>query len=173
MAAPAVLTIEPGTVIYGGDTRATLFIQRGAKIMADGTDRRPIVFTSPQRVGSRAQLDWGSLVVLGNAPINVAVGTAFLEGLPSTPGYNYGGTNAADSSGVLRYVRLEFGGFPIATDREINGLTLGGVGSGTVIDHGTHQDLMDRSAPYRALVEAFEADREGTRSIVGSAGGGE
>ena len=131
----ATLTIEPGTVIYGGTTRATLFIQRGAKIIADGTARRPIVFTSAQRVGSRAQQDWGSLVLLGAAPINVPSGTAILEGLPSETAYSYGGTNAADSSGVLRYVRLEFGGFPIATNQEINGLTLGGVGSGTVIDY--------------------------------------
>jgi len=135
VAGPATLTIQPGTVIYGGDGRATLFIQRGAKIVAEGTARRPIVFTSPQRVGSRAQKDWGSLVLLGNAPINVTGGSAVLEGLPSQPQYTFGGQNAADSSGVLHYVRLEFGGFEIATNQEINGLTLGGVGSGTVIDY--------------------------------------
>lgn len=135
VAAPAVLTIEPGTVIYGGNTRATLFIQRGAKIIADGTARRPIVFTSAQQVGSRARADWGSLVLFGNAPITVDGGTAYLEGLPSEPAYTYGGTDAADSSGVLRYVRLEFGGFEIQTDQEINGLTLAGVGNGTEIDH--------------------------------------
>ncbi len=135
VASPAVLTIEPGTVIYGGTTRATLFIQRGAKIMADGTARRPIVFTSPQRVGSRGQQDWGSLVLLGAAPLNVTGGSAILEGLPSEPAYTYGGQNAADSSGVVRYVRLEFGGFPIATNQEINGLTLGGCGTGTVLDY--------------------------------------
>ncbi|HEX6098651.1 MAG TPA: hypothetical protein VF432_20215 [Thermoanaerobaculia bacterium] len=133
VAGPAVLTIEPGTVIYGGDGKATLFIQRGAKIMANGTSRRPIIFTSPQRVGNRAQKDWGSLVVLGNAPINQ--GTAIMEGLASFPEYTYGGNDPADNSGVLRYVRLEFGGFEIATAQEINGLTLGGVGNGTVVDH--------------------------------------
>ncbi|HYO75519.1 MAG TPA: hypothetical protein VE010_03580, partial [Thermoanaerobaculia bacterium] len=131
----ATLTIEPGTVVYGGDTRATLFIQRGAKIMADGTARRPIVFTSTQRVGSRAQQDWGSLVILGNAPINVTGGQAVLEGLPTQTAYSYGGNDPNDSSGVLRYVRLEFGGFLIAANQEINGLTLGGVGRGTVIDY--------------------------------------
>lgn len=135
VAPPAVLTIEPGTVIYGGDTRATLFIQRGAKIIADGTVRRPIIFTSAQRTGARNQQDWGSLVVLGAAPINVAGGEAFLEGLPSQAAYAFGGTNAADSSGILRYVRLEFGGFLIAANQEINGLTLAGVGSETVIDY--------------------------------------
>lgn len=135
VAAPATLTIQPGTVIYGGDTRATLFIQRGARIVADGTVRRPIVFTSAQRVGDRAQRDWGSLVVLGNAPINVTGGQAFLEGLPSQPAYSYGGSDPADDSGVLRYLRLEFGGFEIQTGQEINGLTLAGVGNGTIIDH--------------------------------------
>lgn len=133
--APATLTIEPGTVIYGGGTRATLFIQRGAKIMADGTARRPIIFTSAQKTGSRAQRDWGSLVVLGNAPLNVAGGQAFLEGLPSQPAYSYGGNDANDNSGVLRYIRLEFGGFEIQTGQEINGLTLAGVGRGTTVDH--------------------------------------
>ncbi|HEV7243180.1 MAG TPA: hypothetical protein VGQ36_28395 [Thermoanaerobaculia bacterium] len=130
---PAVLTIQPGTVIYGGDGRATLFIQRGAKIIADGTSRRPIIFTSPQKVGDRAQKDWGSLVILGNAPINQT--TAIMEGLSSFPEYTYGGADPADNSGVLRYVRLEFGGFEIATAQEINGLTLGGVGTGTVVDY--------------------------------------
>ncbi len=135
VASPAVLTIEPGTVVYGGGTRATLFIQRGAKIIADGTARRPIIMTSAQRTGNRAQRDWGSLVLLGAAPINVPGGQAFLEGLPSEAAYSYGGQNAADSSGIVRYVRLEFGGFEIATNQEINGLTCGGVGNGTVIDY--------------------------------------
>lgn len=131
----ATLTIKPGTVIYGGDTRATLFVQRGAQIIADGTARRPIVFTSAQLVGSRTQQDWGSLVLLGNAPINVDGGEAVLEGLPSQPAYSYGGDDPDDSSGVLRYVRLEFGGFLIANNQEINGLTLAGVGRGTVVDY--------------------------------------
>lgn len=135
VANPAVLTIEPGTVIYGGDTKATLFIRRGAKIIADGTARRPIIFTSAQRVGSRAQQDWGSLVVFGNAPLNIAGGQGFMEGLPSQSEFAYGGTDPNDSSGIIRYVRLEFGGFLIAQNQEINGLTLGGVGAGTVIDH--------------------------------------
>lgn len=131
----ATLTVEPGTVIYGGDPRATLFITRGAKIVADGTAMRPIIFTSPNRVGRRAQRDWGSLVLLGKAPINEPGGQAYLEGLPSQPDYAFGGTDPHDSSGVLRYVRLEFGGFEIEANQEINGLTLAGVGDGTLIDY--------------------------------------
>ncbi|HUP47322.1 MAG TPA: hypothetical protein VNA04_00885 [Thermoanaerobaculia bacterium] len=137
--APAVLTIEPGTVIYGGNSRATLFIQRGAKIMADGTNRRPIVFTSPQPIGSRGQTDWGSLVMMGAAPINDnrnnLVGESYLEGLPQQPQYRFGGIDPNDDSGILRYVRLEFGGFEIEKDQEINGLSLAGIGAGTIIDH--------------------------------------
>lgn len=131
----ATLTVEPGTVIYGGDPRATLFVTRGAKIIADGTAMRPIIFTSPNRVGRRAQRDWGSLVLLGNAPINEPGGQAYLEGLPSQPDYAFGGNDPHDSSGVLRYVRLEFGGYEIEANQEINGLTCAGVGDGTVIDY--------------------------------------
>lgn len=131
----ATLTIDPGTVIYGGTDRATLFIQRGARIVADGTARRPIVFTSPQKTGDRAQRDWGSLVVLGRAPINEPGGQGFLEGLPSQSQYAFGGNNPADDSGIIRYLRLEFGGFPIETNQEINGLTLAGVGTGTTVEY--------------------------------------
>lgn len=134
VAEPAVLTIEPGTVIYGGDGRATLFIRRGARIVANGTARRPIIFTSPQRIGSRAQRDWGGLVLLGRAPINEPSGQGTLEGVSGTE-YAFGGTNSADNSGVLRFVRLEFGGFLIEANQEINGLTLAGVGNGTTIEY--------------------------------------
>ncbi|MGZ8866926.1 MAG: hypothetical protein ACXW2P_01185 [Thermoanaerobaculia bacterium] len=139
VASPATLTIEPGTIVYGGNSRATLFIQRGAKIMANGTNRRPIVFTSAQKVGSRSQTDWGSLVLMGGAPVNDTrnnlVGESYLEGLPQSPEYRFGGANPEDSSGVLRYVRLEFGGFEIQTDQEINGLSLAGVGRGTTVEY--------------------------------------
>lgn len=132
---PAVLTIEPGTVILGGDTRATLFITRGARLIANGTAMRPIAFTSPKRVGDRAQRDWGGVVLLGRAPINEPGGEGFLEGLPSQPQYAFGGSDPHDNSGILRYVRLEFGGYEIETNQEINALTLGGVGDATVIEY--------------------------------------
>lgn len=132
---PAVLTIEPGTVILGGTNNATLFITRGAKINASGTAMRPIVFTSPKKVGDRAQKDWGGLVLLGRAPINEPGGQAFLEGLPSQPQYAFGGTNPDDDSGIVRYVRLEFGGFEIEVNQEINGITLGGVGRRTILEY--------------------------------------
>ena len=135
VASGATLTIEPGTVIYGGDARATLFIQRGAKIMADGTNMRPIIMSSAKLVGARAQRDWGALVILGKAPINDPSGEALLEGMPNETVYRYGGTDPHDNSGVIRYIRIEFGGFEIEANQEINGLTLGGVGDATILDY--------------------------------------
>jgi len=134
--APAVLTIEPGTIIYGEKTtRGTLIINRGAKIIANGTPTQPIVFTSQQPAGQRSPGDWGGIIIAGNASINVPGGTAIIEGGTGTI---YGGgtnPNDDDNSGILRYVRIEFPGIAYAPDNEINGLTLGGVGRGTTIEY--------------------------------------
>ena len=130
---PAVITIEAGTVIKGKtDTKASLVIERGAKIMAEGTAAKPIVFTSAKAAGSRAAGDWGGVVLCGNAKINVAGGEAEIEGGLGT---KYGGTDDNDNSGTMKYVRIEFAGYAFATDKEINGLTFGGVGKGTTIDY--------------------------------------
>jgi hypothetical protein len=129
----ATLTIEPGTIIKGDKaSMATLIVERGGKIMAKGTAQKPIVFTSNQPVGSRAAGDWGGIILLGAAPTNLPSDNAKIEGGVDRP---YGGTIAADNSGVLSYVRIEFPGIAFQPDNEINGLTLGGVGSGTTIDH--------------------------------------
>ena len=135
--APATLTIEPGTTIKGR-TGSALFVMRGAKINATGRADAPIVFTSDQPVGSRKPGDWGGLVLIGNGIINRA-GVVLLEGTgtpAANPSIEYGnGTNNADDSGVLRYVRVEFAGFGVANDQELNSFTLAAVGSGTRIDH--------------------------------------
>lgn len=129
----ATITIEPGTVIKGKpDTKASLVIERGAKIMADGTATKPIVFTSAQPSGQRKAGDWGGLVLCGNAKINVTGGEAEIEG---GLGAKYGGTNDNDNSGILRYIRIEFAGYAFQPDKEINGLTFGGVGKGTIVDY--------------------------------------
>jgi len=131
----ATLTIEPGTIIYGEkETKGSLIIKRGGKIYANGTKDRPIVFTSAQPVGRRAAGDWGGVIILGEAPINVPGGTAVIEGGLGDDGI-YGGNNPDDSSGVFRYVRIEFPGVPYQPDNEINGLTLGGVGRKTLIEY--------------------------------------
>lgn len=133
---PATLTIEPGTIIYGEkESKGTLIINRGAKIIANGTKQRPIVFTSQQPIGQRGAGDWGGIIIAGNASINVPGGTATIEGGTGTI---YGGgsfPNDDDDSGILRYVRIEFPGIAYLPDNEINGLTLGGVGRGTTIEY--------------------------------------
>jgi hypothetical protein len=131
----ATLTIEAGTIIFGDkDTKGALIIEPGAKIIAIGTVSKPIIFTSNQAKGSRNYGDWGGLIIAGNAPVNSMVNGALptIEGGPTT---KYGGTNAADNSGTLQYVRIEFGGVAFSPNNEVNGLTLAGVGNGTVMDH--------------------------------------
>ena len=130
---PATITIEAGTIIKGKvDTKASLVIERGAKIMAEGTAAKPIIFTSAKPAGSRSAGDWGGVVLSGNAKINVAGGEAEIEGGLGT---KYGGTDDNDNSGTMKYVRIEFAGYAFMPDKEINGLTFGGVGKGTTIDY--------------------------------------
>ena len=134
----ATLTVEPGTIIKGvSGTKGALIIERGSKIMAQGTESKPIVFTSDKAKGQRGYGDWGGLVLCGKAPTNKhdnGTGVGVAEG---GIGSNYGGTDAADNSGILQYVRIEFPGIPLTAtaNSEINGLTLYSVGSGTTIDH--------------------------------------
>jgi len=131
--AGATLTIEPGTIIRGDKVnKGALIVEPGAKIIANGTAQKPIVFTSNQAAGNRDYGDWGGIIILGNATINVPGGIATIEG---GVGSTYGGSNDADNSGIFRYCRIEFSGIAFAPNNEINGLTMGGVGSGTQIDH--------------------------------------
>ncbi|MBX2802661.1 MAG: hypothetical protein KTR31_33585 [Myxococcales bacterium] len=126
-----VLTIEPGTTIFGESaTDGMLVIRRNSKIMAEGTSDAPIVFTSSQNDGSRAAGDWGGLIINGNAPLNNG-DEAFGEG---GTGF-YGGTDSADDSGVINYVRVEFAGTLLSPDNELNGIAFQGVGSGTEVDY--------------------------------------
>ena len=134
----ATLTIEAGTLIKGSKSTAgsgSLVITRGAKINAVGTADKPIVFTSAQPVGQRNSQDWGGVILLGKAPVNQGADNA-IEGISAgNSNALYGGTDAADNSGTMKYVRIEFAGVPLSPDNEINGLTFGGVGSGTTIDY--------------------------------------
>jgi Secretion system C-terminal sorting domain len=129
----ATLAIEPGTIIksIGG----SLIVTRGAKLMADGTPHQPIVFTSAKTTSQRVAGDWGGIALLGKAPINDIAGERLLEGgLDATLGL-YGGTDAVDNSGILRYVRIEFAGLFYIANNELNALTFGGVGSGTTVEN--------------------------------------
>ena len=132
----AVLTIQPGVIIRGDKaTEGTLIISRGSQIQAQGTTADPIVFTSNFASGSRAPGDWGGVIILGKASNNQPGGTAVIEGGLDSLKAQYGGTNDADNSGVFSYVRIEFAGFPFQPDKEINGLTLGSLGTGSTINN--------------------------------------
>lgn len=151
----ATLTIQPGTIIKGqagsGNNATALVVARGAKIMANGTATMPIIFTSVSDEITKEQvaasdfaspnLDatnsglWGGIIILGNAPISASSSPLQIEGIPTTDQNGlYGGTDATDNSGSLSYVSIRHGGTNIGNGNEINGLTLGGVGSGTTIN---------------------------------------
>lgn len=125
------LTIPAGTKLYGEKaTDGMLVIRRGSMIDAQGTASAPIVFTSDQPVGSRARGDWGGVILNGQATLNTGA-TAEGEGSTGT----YGGTDDADNSGTMRYVRIEFAGREISPDNELNGLACQGVGSATTLEY--------------------------------------
>lgn len=126
------INIAAGAVIKSDvSNKGALIIERGAKINAVGTAAKPIVFTSGKAVGSRMPGDWGGIVILGKAKTNRTTEPTIEGGI----GKNYGGTNDNDNSGTLKYVRIEFAGIAAQPNSEINGLTLGAVGSGTTIEY--------------------------------------
>ncbi len=133
------LTIPAGTIILGETaTQGSLIIERGGQIFANGTAQEPIVFTSEQPAGSRGRGDWGGIIICGKAANNRPGGNFVVEGnVGSVAGYGDGGIlqDDNDNSGILRYVRIEFGGIAYTPNNEINGLTLAAVGRGTTIDH--------------------------------------
>ncbi len=140
-----ILTIEAGTVIQGktgqGSLSSALIVARGGKIIAEGSSDRSIVFTvEGDDLEGSVPLEssglWGGLIILGNATVNTPSGESFIEGLPiSEPRGVYGGSFDDDNSGILRFVSIRHGGTNIGEGNEINGLTLGGVGRKTTIDH--------------------------------------
>lgn len=137
----AVLTIEPCTRLEGTkDPVGVLMVLKDGQIDAVGSADEPILFTSPKDPGERAAGDWGGVVLLGDAPITGTSTTKLYEGLSedvfsdSDPPV-YGGDNENHSAGRMSYVRIEFSGFELAAEKEINGLSMGGVGPGTQLDH--------------------------------------
>jgi Secretion system C-terminal sorting domain len=168
----ATLTIQPGVVIRGDKTtEGTLIITRGAKINAAGTAANPIVFTSNFAPNSRGLGDWGGIIILGSARTNNAGGVQIVEGGLDAVKAEFGGTNDNDSSGVFKYVRIEFAGFPFQPDKEINGLTMGSVGRKTIIDYVqcsfTNDDSFEwfggtvnckHLIAYRGLDDDFDTD---------------
>lgn len=168
-----VLDIEEGTIIQGragtGASASALVIARGGKILAEGTASEPIVFTYEGDNGGSAftlRGQWGGLIILGNARLNSSPGQTAIEGIPTTETRAiYGGTNDADNSGILRYVSIRHGGTNIGADNEINALTLGGVGSGTIIEYvevlGNDDDGIEwfgGTVNGKYLISAYNAD---------------
>ena len=139
----ATLTIDPCTRIEGAfEPLGTLVVSRGGRIEAVGTADEPILFTSQRAPGHREAGDWGGVILLGRAP-NFEGENVTIEGLDDLPENQYGGDDAADNSGTLRYVRIEYSGYELSVDNEINGLTLGSVGRGTTIDHVMVSNTLD------------------------------
>ena len=142
----ATLTIEAGTFIIGQPGASLLLITRFGKIMAKGTKSRPIIFTSSLPFGQRTRGDWAGLVLLGTSQVNVAAGkvgnntdgTSYIEGLVADDDGLFGGGTNPDLThdcGTLEYVRVEYAGFILSPNNEINSFTWGGCGSDTVADH--------------------------------------
>ncbi len=173
----ATLTIEPGTIIKGspgqGANASALIVARGGKIFAEGTVDRPIIFTAladdvtdPNDLPLDARGLWGGVILLGRARINTAARVGQIEGIPSTePRGAYGGTDDNDTSGVMKYVSIRYGGTDIGAGNEINGLTFGAVGRGTVIDYIEVLNNKDDGYEWfggtvqtKHLISAFNAD---------------
>jgi hypothetical protein len=150
----AVLNIEPGVVIAADSSEPTndlLLVNRGAKINAVGTVSAPIIFTSQQNltangVSDASQGQWGGIILLGRAPVGVCAAstgpnnaagssTTCQQAIEGVTGRFYGGPTSADSSGKMQFVQIRYSGIAISDGNELQGLTLGGTGSGTVLDH--------------------------------------
>ncbi|MGB0260442.1 MAG: hypothetical protein ACPF99_03425, partial [Flavobacteriaceae bacterium] len=147
--APAELTIPAGTVIKAtGGTSSYIGVEQGAKINVDGTANSPVIMTSGE--ANPSESDWGGLVIAGKAPINNGA-TAVSEVGELT----YGGTAADDNSGTIRYLRVEYSGAAFNSEKEFNGVSLFGVGSGTTFEY----------------IQAYEAGDDGIEFFGGTVDG--
>lgn len=148
----AQLTIQPGVTVEG-ERGSALVVTRNSKLFARGTQEQPVVFTSHQPAGERARGDWGGVVLLGNAPVNQP--EAAIEGVPESDSRGqFGGTDSRHSCGVVQYTRIEFAGFEVYKNNELNGLTLGGCGSDTIVQHvQVHRALDDGIEMFGGTVD--------------------
>ncbi|NOQ16995.1 MAG: hypothetical protein GQ581_08040 [Methyloprofundus sp.] len=130
----AILTINPGTHIFGQQGADFLWIRRGSKIMSEGTPSDPVVMSGAEQLAAG---EWGGLVIAGNSHVNGCLDSNIVCEVPfeAITSESYGGNDIADNSGVLKYTQILFAGFQVRPDEELNGLTLLSVGSGTTIDY--------------------------------------
>ncbi len=171
------LTIEAGTIVKGlpgqGENASALIVARGGKIFAEGDSERPIIFTAesdditdPEDLPIDARGLWGGVIILGHAGLNSAPGETAIEGIPTSETRGiYGGDDDEDDSGVFRFVSIRYGGSDIGAGNEINGLTMGGVGSGTTVEYVEVFNNQDDGFEWfggtvntRFLVSAFNGD---------------
>ncbi|WP_148862121.1 hypothetical protein [Marinobacter fonticola] len=138
----ANLTIENGVTVKG-ERGSALIVTRDSKLFSRGSADAPVVFTSAQDNGQRKRGDWGGVALLGKAPVNQP--NAAIEGVPEGDSRGrFGGNDRQDSCGVMQYTRIEFAGFEVYKNNELNGLTLGGCGQNTIVQHvQVHRSLDD------------------------------
>lgn len=146
------LTIEAGATILG-ENGSALIVTRDSQLFSRGRPGQPVVFTSARPEGARSRGDWGGVVLLGNAPVNQP--SAQIEGIPASDQRgSFGGPDATDSCGVVEYTRIEFAGFEVYQNNELNGLTLGGCGSNTIVRHvQVHRALDDGIEMFGGTVD--------------------
>ncbi len=173
----ATLTIEPGTLIRGDyNTTGTLIISKGCKIIAEGEETNPIIFTSNRNGRDRKPGDWGGVIVFGEASTNNFSGKLDFD--LDVRFNSYGGTNQLSNCGILKYIRIEFAGKKGKSGKELNGLSLAGVGSSTVINsiqvsHSNNDSFkfyggelnLDNLISYRSLDDDYDFT-EGTQSSI-------
>ena len=149
----AVLTINPGTHVFGQDGADYLWIRRGSQIISEGTPDNPVVMSG---AAQQAAGEWGGLVIAGNAPVNgcnesVEVCEVVFEAITTE---SFGGNEPADNSGIMKYTQILFAGFQVRPDEELNGLTMNGVGSNTLIDYvHVHAGLDDGVEMFGGTVQ--------------------
>lgn len=148
----AALTIEAGATIRG-ENGSALIVTRQGQLYSRGRPDNPVVFTSARDEGKRARGDWGGVVLLGNAPVNQP--SPHIEGIPEGDQRgSFGGSDANDSCGVVEYTRIEFAGFEVYQNNELNGLTLGGCGSNTIVRNvQVHRALDDGIEMFGGTVD--------------------
>lgn len=133
----STIRIQAGTKIVG-EPKSFISVARGSKIIAEGSKDKPVVFTSVSTT-NRKRGEWGGIVINGNAPINACkAGTTLCEAISEgikIEQVKFGGNDPMDNSGVLKFVRVEFAGYPMSQDNELNGITFNAVGEGTEVDY--------------------------------------
>jgi hypothetical protein len=129
------ITIDPGVTVFGQSKLSFLAINRGSKLIAEGTKEHPILFTGAPDVGvDDAPGDWGGLVLNGRAPSNRAP-AGEVDVVAEAGMGTYGGVDSHDNSGTLKYVRIQFGGGKVDDTNELNGISFNGVGDGTKVEY--------------------------------------